>query len=75
VAVSVSDSGPGILPEFHDRIFEPFFRIAPNGEGYGLGLAIAARAVRAMHGQIGVSSTPGQGTVFTVTLPAATVVR
>jgi len=70
VAIQVSDSGPGILPEFHDRVFEPFFRLAPSGEGYGLGLAIAAQAVRAMHGEIDVSSTPGQGTVFTIRLPA-----
>jgi len=75
VLVSVADSGPGIAPELHDRIFEPFFRATPTGEGYGLGLAIAARAVHAMHGDIGVSSTVGAGTTFTVTLPAATVTR
>lgn len=75
VAVVVSDSGAGILPEFQDRIFEPFFRIGSTGEGYGLGLAIAAQAVRAMRGEIGVSSAVGKGTTFTVKLPSATVVR
>jgi two-component system phosphate regulon sensor histidine kinase PhoR len=75
VVVSVTDSGPGILPEFHDRIFQPFFRVGATGEGFGLGLAIAAQAVRAMRGEIGVSSQIGQGTTFTVSLPSATVVR
>jgi signal transduction histidine kinase len=71
VVLGVADSGPGILPEFSERLFEPFFRLAPSGEGYGLGLTIAAEAVRAMHGRIDVSSTPGVGTVFRVHLPAA----
>jgi signal transduction histidine kinase len=74
VAITVADSGPGILPEFQDRVFEPFFRAPAAGEGFGLGLAIAAQAVHAMHGKIDVSSAPGAGTVFTVTLPSATVV-
>jgi signal transduction histidine kinase len=75
VVLRVTDTGAGILPEFQDRLFEPFFRLAPSGEGYGLGLAIAAQAVRAMHGKIDVSSTPGSGTVFTVHLPSAGVTR
>ena len=75
VTLSVADSGPGILPEFLDRVFEPFIRLAPSGDGYGLGLAIAAQAVRAMRGEIAVSSSVGTGTIFTVTLPSATVVE
>jgi PAS domain S-box-containing protein len=75
VTLSVADSGPGILPEFLDRVFEPFFRLTESRDGYGLGLAIAAQAVRAMRGEIGVSSSLGSGTVFTVTLPSATVVE
>jgi two-component system sensor histidine kinase KdpD len=68
VAVSVADSGRGILPEFRDRIFEPFYRVGDRGKGYGLGLAIAAQAVQAMEGTIEVSDTPGGGTTFTVRL-------
>jgi two-component system, OmpR family, phosphate regulon sensor histidine kinase PhoR len=75
VTLSVADAGPGILPEFLDRVFEPFFRLSPSGDGYGLGLAIAAQAVRAMRGEITVSSSVGEGTIFTVTLPSATVVQ
>jgi len=51
------------------------FRLTPSGDGYGLGLAIAAQAVRAMRGEIAVSSDIGTGTVFTMTLPSATVVE
>ena len=71
VVIAVADSGPGILPEFTDRVFEPFFRGLDTGDGYGLGMAIAAQAVRAMHGDIDVSSKPGEGTRFEVRLPAA----
>lgn len=69
--IAVADTGPGILPEFTDRVFEPFFRIGHDGNGHGLGLAIAARAVEAMGGGIGVDSVPGRGTTFTVTLRSA----
>jgi signal transduction histidine kinase len=74
VVLTVSDEGPGILPEFVDRVFEPFFRLTASGEGYGLGLAIAAQAVRTMGGEIDVSSSIGAGTSFAVKLPSATVV-
>jgi signal transduction histidine kinase len=74
VALTVTDTGPGILPEFVDRVFEPFFRLSPSGEGYGLGLAIAAQAVQAMGGDIDVSSEVGAGSSFTVRLPSATLV-
>lgn len=75
VLLTVSDQGPGILPELVDRIFEPFFRVASSGEGYGLGLAIAAQAIEIMGGEITVSSTVGSGTAFTVQLPAAKALR
>jgi signal transduction histidine kinase len=75
VVVTVADSGPGIPPEFHARIFQPFFRLGGTGEGFGLGLAIAAQAVQAMHGQIDVSSKVGAGATFIVSLPSATVAR
>jgi signal transduction histidine kinase len=74
VRIEVSDTGPGILPEFRERIFEPFFQIGHGGgEGYGLGLAIAARAVEAMDGQIEVDDGAAGGTTFSVTLRSAAV--
>jgi signal transduction histidine kinase len=65
--VSVSDTGPGIAPEFQQEIFEEYFRLTPQGtraEGYGLGLAIARRLVQAAGGKIWVESEPGSGSKF-----------
>lgn len=71
----VADSGPGILPEFRDRVFEPFFRAAHDGEGFGLGLAIAAQSVSAMGGTVDVAERPGGGMTFTIMLRSAKVAR
>ena len=65
--ISVSDSGPGIAPEFQQEIFEEYFRLTPQGvrtEGYGLGLAIARRLVQSAGGKIWVESEPGSGSKF-----------
>jgi signal transduction histidine kinase len=73
VVITVADAGPGIPSDAAPLVFEPFFRGGSGDErGFGLGLAIAAQAVAAMNGSIDVSATPGGGTTFTVTLPAAT---
>ena len=71
VIVSVADDGCGIAPEVIDRIFDPFFTTKAVGEGTGLGLGIAHQIVTSHGGEIQVESTPGQGTVFRVRLPAA----
>ena len=73
IEISVSDHGPGIAPEDHAVIFQPFVRGSGAGhcEGFGLGLAIAHRAVAAQGGSIVLASIPGQGSTFTVRLPAA----
>jgi PAS domain S-box-containing protein len=70
VAVSVSDTGSGIPPNYLPHIFDKFVQVpdAPTG-GAGLGLAIAKSIVEAHGGQIGVQSELGRGTTFTVTLP------
>ena len=72
VKVSVSDTGPGIAPEFHQEIFDDFFRLAQagvSGEGVGLGLAIARRLVQAFGGKIWVESDQGSGSKFCFLLP------
>jgi signal transduction histidine kinase len=72
VAISVTDTGSGIPPEYLPRIFEKFVQVpnAPSG-GAGLGLAISKHLVEAHGGQISVRSTVGRGTTFTFTLPMA----
>ena len=67
VVVEVADSGPGVSPEILDRVFNPFFTTKPQGSG--LGLAIVRKIVDAHNGHIDVTSAPGQGTRFRVTLP------
>jgi signal transduction histidine kinase len=71
VKVSVSDTGPGIPPEYHSEIFDDFFRL-PGSEatdGMGLGLAIARRLVGGMGGKIWVESEPGAGSKFSFLVP------
>ena len=65
--VQVSDNGAGIPEECLDRVFDPFF--STKERGTGLGLAIVAAVVHAHDGFIDVSSEPGKGTVFIVSLP------
>jgi PAS domain S-box-containing protein len=74
LTVRVSDRGIGIPQEARSRLFESFHRAANVGQrpGTGLGLAIVSRAVDLHGGTIAVSSQEGQGTTFTVTLPAPT---
>jgi signal transduction histidine kinase len=72
VHVSVTDTGPGISPEDHDRIFEEFQQTgvgAQQREGTGLGLALSKRLVELHGGRIWVESEPGHGSRFVFTLP------
>lgn len=71
VKISVSDTGPGIPPEYHLEIFDDFFRLpgSEQSEGMGLGLAIARRLVHAMGGKIWVESEPGTGCRFSFIIP------
>ncbi len=66
VAVEVHDTGPGIPAEHLARVTEPFFTTKRGGTG--LGLAIATRIIERLGGRLAVTSAPGQGTTFTLTL-------
>jgi signal transduction histidine kinase len=72
VVLSVRDRGSGIAPEHLDRIFDPFFSTKSAGEGTGLGLSIAQGIVRDHGGWLDVASEPGEGSVFSIHLPAET---
>jgi two-component system NtrC family sensor kinase len=69
VEISVSDTGCGIPPENLDRIFDPFFTTKGVGHGTGLGLSVSYGIVQKHRGDLSVTSTPGQGTTFTISLP------
>jgi signal transduction histidine kinase len=71
VIVGVSDTGPGIAPRDHARIFERFARLhrGESAKGLGLGLAFCRLAVEAHDGRIWVESDIGKGATFSFTLP------
>lgn len=70
LALSVQDNGPGIAPEVMPKIFEPYFTTQPRTQGTGLGLCIVHRLLKESRGAVHVHSKVGQGTVFTIYLPA-----
>ncbi len=71
VAISVTDTGPGIAPDRLNAIFEPFVQEGrdPKRPGVGLGLAITRRFCHMLGGDVRVQSVLGQGTTFEVLLP------
>ncbi|MGH9253978.1 MAG: ATP-binding protein [Vicinamibacterales bacterium] len=73
VSIAVSDTGIGIAPEYHERIFEDFRQVddSPSRQygGTGLGLAICRRLAAALGGRITLRSALGQGSTFTLTIP------
>ncbi|WP_330234259.1 HAMP domain-containing histidine kinase [Nocardia sp. NBC_00508] len=76
VLLEVADTGPGLPPEEAERVFERFYRTDTSrtrtSGGTGLGLSIVQALVTAHGGEVGVRSTPGEGTTFTVRLPRPT---
>jgi signal transduction histidine kinase len=74
VEFTVEDTGTGIPADQHERIFEEFYQVpgskALSGKGTGLGLPYARRLVGILGGALRVSSSPGEGSTFTVSLPA-----
>ena len=77
VAITTRDTGIGIAAEALEHIFEPFVQLDRSltrvRDGVGLGLAISRDLARGMGGEITAESTPGEGAVFTLTLPRTTV--
>jgi two-component system, sensor histidine kinase and response regulator len=73
VLIQLADNGIGMPLEYQDKIFQVFRRLHHEHEypGTGIGLAIVAKATRAMGGDVTVESAPGQGSTFSVRLPAA----
>ena len=65
----ITDNGPGIKASDQHAIFVKYQRKQPSAKGIGLGLAISKQIITRMKGQIDVRSEPGQGAVFTITIP------
>ena len=70
IAITVRDNGPGMTEDLLERIFEPYFTTKPPGQGTGLGLSIVQRLVTHAQGAVHLFSHTGEGTIFTVYLPA-----
>ncbi len=75
IQVKIADNGPGIPEDILPNIFDPFFTTKPVGKGAGLGLSICSGVVREHKGSIHATSEPGEGTEFTVCLPAPAGVK
>lgn len=71
LCIDVTDDGAGILPEHQKRVFDLYFTTKPTGTG--LGLALVHRIITEHGGEVSVHSKPGQGTTFTLSLPAESV--
>src|SRR5438477_2758749 len=69
VAVSVTDSGPGMTEDLAAHVFEPFFTTKREGEGTGLGLSICQGIMKEHGGHIALDTRPGGGATFTLELP------
>jgi CheY-like chemotaxis protein len=69
VSLTVIDTGVGVDPNVRDSMFKPFVTTKDPGKGTGLGLATVMSIVHAAGGNVGVTSTHGQGTAFEITFP------
>ena len=69
VIIKITDSGMGIPKENIDKIFDPFFTTKDVGKGTGLGLSVSHGIIEKHKGTISVTSKPGKGTSFTISLP------
>jgi len=73
VEVEVADTGPGILPEHAERVWEPFYQVEPTMTrregGTGLGLPLAREYARLLGGDVTLRGEPGAGSTFILTIP------
>jgi signal transduction histidine kinase len=70
VRIRISDTGIGIPPELHSKIFQPYFTTKPKNGGTGLGLSVSRYIVEEHGGRLDFYSKVGKGTTFIIDLPA-----
>jgi len=70
IQIRVTDNGNGIPASIKDKIFQPFFTTKPTGQGTGLGLSLSYDIIKAHGGDIEVGTKEGEGTEFTIIIPA-----
>jgi len=73
VRIVVRDTGAGIDSQSLKNIFDPLFTTESPGRGNGLGLSVCLRIIETFSGTIAVTSSPGEGSSFTISLPAVQV--
>lgn len=73
IKLDVKDTGPGVKPELQDKIFEALF--TTKARGIGLGLSVSRSLAEANGGELSVSSPPGEGATFTLTMPMAETIE
>jgi signal transduction histidine kinase len=70
ISVQIADNGAGMSKAVQQRLFDPFFTTKPVGKGTGMGLSISYQIITEKHGgSLRCTSTPSQGTVFSVVVP------
>ena len=70
ITIEIRDNGNGILQKVLDKIFQPFFTTKPPGQGTGLGLSLSYDIIKAHQGEIKVETKEGEGTLFSIVIPA-----
>ncbi len=70
IIIVINDNGKGMSEEIRKQVFNPFFTTKPVGSGTGMGLSITERIIKRHKGKIECISKEGEGTTFTVSLPA-----
>ncbi|MCE7973295.1 MAG: response regulator [Leptolyngbya sp. PLA1] len=70
VTIDIVDTGSGMTTEVRDKLFTPFFTTKPQGRGSGLGLTISRSIIEEHQGSISAASVPGNGSTFSIWLPA-----